>query len=124
MTVLTLNKTWINRLDTGEGIAFATGRDRTQQFSMDLNVRTYASGRRRAISTVGEAGEVSFRALAVNLTMIEKLRSWAGVNVQVRDHQGQKWFGVFAGIAVTEYMPVNLYAATITLLTTTTVEGV
>lgn len=124
MTVLTLTRLWINRLDTGEGVSAATDPSRSQSYSMDLDVRTYASGRRRAISVEGEKGEFSFQLIAIDLATVAKLRVWAGANVQVRDHRGQRWFGVFAGLSVGEYKAPLLYSATITLETTTTTEGV
>jgi hypothetical protein len=124
MTSVVLNKLWLNRMDTGEAISGATDRDRTQGFSIDLAVRTYANGRRRAISTAGLIGELPFRLLAIDLATKENLTTWLGIQVQARDHRGQKWFGVFGNLAVTEYMLPTLYAAAFTIQTTTTVEGV
>jgi hypothetical protein len=124
MTSVTLNKLWINRVDSGEAVSGASGRDKDQSFSMALDVRTYASGRRRAVSTVGEVGSLPFTLVAVNLATKEKLRGWVGLLVQVRDNRGQRWFGVFAGIEVREYMRPDLYAVSFTLLTTTYTEGV
>lgn len=124
MTVLNLSMLWINRLDTGQAIAAASGRDRAQAFATDLSVRTYASGRRRAISVPGEKGELTWRLVAVGQSTKDLLRSWATLAVQVRDHRGQKWFGTYEGITVGEYMRTDLYAVTFTLQTVSFDEGV
>jgi hypothetical protein len=124
MTTLTLTKLWINRLDTGEAIAAQTGRERSQQFGVDLTVRQYAAGRRRAVAVEGEAGELNWRVIAVSRTLKDQLRSWSGLAVQVRDHRGQKFYGVFAGVAVSEYMRPDLYAVSFTLQTVSFTEGV
>jgi hypothetical protein len=124
MTAVTLTKLWINRVDTGEAIAAQTGRgSRTQAFTRQVEVRTYASGRQRAISVAGEQGTIGFTLLMLDRATKDKLRDWAGVAVQVRDWRGQKWFGVFAGVEVIELAPSTLYSATITLMTTSYTEG-
>jgi hypothetical protein len=123
--ILTLTRNWINLLSTGAAVSGATVRgSRDQTYSTETSVRRYANGRMRAITASGEAGEVSFQLTLLDATSIATLRSWAGQAVQVRDWRGQKWFGVFASINVGEYAPTTLYSATLTLLTTTTVEGV
>lgn len=123
MTVLPLTQLWINRVDNGQAVSAQSGRDRSQAYGLDLSVRTYASGRRRAISVAGEQGELSYPLLAVSLATITTLRAWKGILVQVRDHRGQKAFGVFGSVAVGEYMDPTLYRATITIQTVTYTEG-
>lgn len=124
MTILVLDKLWLNRVDTGEAIAGWSGRDRSTGYGVDGAVRTYASGRRRAISTAGVQGEVSRTMAYLDLATTDRLVTWLGAQVLMRDHRGQRWYGVFFNVAVSEYMLPTLYAATITLQTTTTVEGV
>jgi hypothetical protein len=124
MTSLVLNKIWLNRTDTGEAISGASARERGSGWSMDGEVRTYASGRRRAISIQGLKGEVSRTLVQVDFATKEKLITWMGANLQMRDHRGQKFFGVFFAVDVREYMRPDLYAVTVTLQTTTTEEGV
>jgi hypothetical protein len=124
MTILVLTKLWLNRLDTGQAISGASGRDRSTTYAMDGDVRTYASGRRRGVATAGVKTEVSRRMVSLDYATKEALISWLGVSVQMRDHRGNKWYGVFYAVEVTEYMRPDLYAATITLQVTTTVEGV
>lgn len=124
MTILTLNQLWLNRMDTGEAIHGASGRSPTTGYAMDGGVRTYASGRRRAVSTAGLKVEVPRTMVALDYATKELLITWLGVHCQLRDYRGGKWFGTFFDVEVSEYMRSDLYAATITLLTTTTVEGV
>jgi hypothetical protein len=123
LTTLVLSKLWLNRMDTGEGISGAGGRQPSSGYGMDGQVRTYASGRRRAVSTVGVKVEVPRTMVALDFATKEKLITWLGINCQLRDHRGNKWFGVFYDLAIAEYMRPDLYAVTITLLVTTTTEG-
>lgn len=124
MTVLTLTALWINRLDTTEAVSAQSSRERSQAHSIDMSVRTYSSGRRRAISVAGVHGELSWQLVSVPLATVTKLYGWQGIAVQVRDHRGQKFFGVFGGISVVEYMDTTLYSVGFTLQTITYVEGV
>lgn len=123
MPILTLNRLWLNRLDTGEAISGASARERGTGYSMEGSVRTYASGRRRAVATAGLQVEVQRRMIALDWATKEELVSWLGVSCQMRDHRGNKWFGVFFAVDVGEYMRPDLYSAAITLLTVTTEEG-
>ncbi len=124
MTVLVLDRVWINRLDTGEAISARTDPDRTQTFERGLDVREYANGRMRAVSTGGERGEIPLRIVAIDQATKDLLRTWAGLAVQVRDHRGQRWFGTFKGVSVGEYAEPGLYSAGFALQLLTVVEGV
>ena len=124
MASVTLNKLWINLLSTGEGIAGASNRGKSYGAEVDLSVRTYANGRRRAIATAGIKREIPYTLVALDLATKIKLESCIGQSIQVRDNRGQKWFGTFAGVSTSEYMPTGLYAVSFTLLETTVVEGV
>lgn len=124
MAILLLNRLWLNRLDTGEAISGPSGRDRATGYSIDGSVRTYASGRRRAISIPGLKGEVSRSMVDIDYATKEKLITWLGLTVLMRDHRGNRWFGTFFDVEISEYMPVDMYSLTITLNTTTVVEGV
>lgn len=125
MTVLVLDKLWINRVDTGEAIAaISSPSDRSQQHVTPVVVREYASSRLRAISTGGTRGQFTWRLVAIDQATKDKLISWEGAAVQVRDYRGQRWFGVFADVDVTEYESPTMYTAGFTLQTITVVEGV
>lgn len=124
MTVLPLTKLWINRLDTTEAISAQTDPNRSQAHSIDTKTITFTSGRRRAISVPGERGQLGWSLILVPLVTVAKLRTWAGFGVQVRDHRGQKFFGTFDGVAVTEVPFVDQYNVAFTLETFTYDEGV
>lgn len=126
MTTLPLTRVWVNRADTGDALSAQSAPDSgTEQWANDGGVRLYASGRRRAFTIEGEGAEVPFTLIEMTYAQVETLRAWKGINVQVRDHRGRKWFGVFFSVAVKpQRQYVNVYDAAFTLLTTTTVEGV
>jgi hypothetical protein len=124
MTTLVLNALWLNLADTGEGLSGASGRDRQTTAEMAGDVETLANGRQRAFAVAGVKVSVTRRMVGISFAQKEKLMTWLGRNVQMRDHRGNKWHGVFYAVSVDEYMRPDLYAATITLLVTTTVEGV
>lgn len=124
MTILLLDKLWINRLDTGEAIAaISHPSDRSQQHARQVVTREYASGRVRAISTgVAARAQLTWRLVNISQTMKDALVSWAGVAVQVRDYRGQKFFGTFDQVDVTEYEQPGFYTAGFTLQTITVDE--
>lgn len=124
MTVLALNRLWINLLSTGEGISGPSGRGKTQAFSVEGRVGLGANGRRRSITVAGEAGEIPYDYVAVDLATKDKLRTWQGQTVIARDSRGQRWWGTFFGVGVSEYMRTDLYAVSFTIETLTVVEGV
>lgn len=124
MVAVILNRLWLNRMDTSEAISGASGRDRATSYALDGSVRTYASGRRRAISVVGLQGQVTRTMLALDFSTKENLITWLGTSVMMRDHRGNRWFGTFFAVDIDEYMRPDLYSAAITLQTTTTIEGV
>lgn len=125
MTILTLDKLWINRLDTGEAIAAGSSpSDRSQQHAKQLAVREYASGRLRAVSTGWQSSRLVYRLMNISQAQKDLLVSWMGVPVQVRDYRGQKWFGVIADVDVSEYEQPDRYTAGFVLQSITVVEGV
>lgn len=123
MATLTLDRVWINRMDSGEAVA-AYSWDRSQGYDQDGTVETYAGGRQRSITVEGERGTFSVTLRDVSLATVELLRSWIGLGVQVRDHRGQRWFGVFHAVNPSEHKDPTLYDAAITVRTVTVVEGV
>jgi len=123
MAVLALSKLWVNRMDNGQAVsAQSAGRGRNHDQAGE--VRTYAGGRQRSVTIAGERGQFSFRLLDVSLATVELLRTWIGADVQVRDHRGQRFFGVFFGVNIVEYKDPSFYDVAIVLRTVTVVEGV
>lgn len=122
--ILALNKLWLNLLTTGEGISGASGRGKTQTFATEGRLAKGASGRVRAVSVAGETGEFPYDYVAVDLATVTRLRAWQGQAVLARDSRGQRWFGVFFGLGVSEYMRTDLYAVSFSLNMITVTEGV
>lgn len=124
MAVLTLTKVWINRLDTGIAVSAQSDVGRTRVHSIDGEVSTWAGGRQRASVAQGERGQFTVTLVMVPLSTVETLRTWVGTPVQIRDARGQKFFGTFFAVPITERREVDLYNVSIALSTLTVTEGV
>lgn len=119
MATLNLNKVWINRLDTGAAISAPTAPGRPRNTTKLGEVRTYAGGRQRAITQAGRRGSFAFTLRMVPLATVQLLEDWLGVPVQVRDHKGQLFTGVYFEAPGTEYRDRNAWDVSITLSTVT-----
>ena len=124
MPTLTLTKTFVNLVSTGAAVSGQTSRGRGETYQLPGEVRTYAGGRRRAITGVGEAGTYTFTLLLVSRTSADTLRGWKGQLVQVRDHRGRKFYGVYFETPTAEYVDRSLWNVSITLSIVTYDEGV
>lgn len=122
MATLTLTKAWINRLDTGEAVSAQSSVDRTREHGITGEVRQYAGGRQRAVTRAGEQGSFQFTLRLVPAATVEKLRTWVGVPVLVRDWRGQAFYGVFFRVPVIEQRSPVEYDVQVSL-STTTVDG-
>jgi hypothetical protein len=119
MATLTLTKTFITLVATGTSVSGQTARDRGEKYEIAIDVRTYAGGRSRAVSQVGEVGTYTTTLILVPRATVDTLRSWEGLLVQVRDHKGRQFFGVFNSITVAEYVSRMSWDVTLTLTTVT-----
>lgn len=124
MATLSLTKVWVNQLTDGAAISAQSAPQRARGHDVAGEVRTYAGGRQRAISTEGERGKFVFSMVDVSLATVEALRGWITHPVQVRDHRSQRFFGVYFAVDVAETKDPSLYNVSIELRTVTTVEGV
>lgn len=124
MATLQLTKVWVNLLASGAAVSAQSAPGRAREHDMDGEVRTYAGGRQRAITTAGERGSFGFTLVDVSLTTVDLLRAWVGKPVQVRDHRGQRFFGVFFSVTTAEAKDPALYNATMALRVVTVSEGV
>lgn len=124
MATLTLTKLFVNLLSDGTAIsAQSTSRSRTDD--IDGEVRTYAGGRRRSVVSEGAATTFTFTMRLLTLTQVETLITWIGKTVQVRDHRGQRFFGVFYQVTPVELVhEPTLWDAQIEVRTVTVTEGV
>lgn len=125
MATLNLTKVWVNRLDTGEAVSAQSAPGRARSHSKAGEVRTYASGRQRAITKAGLRGAFDFTLVRVTLAEVLLLESWIGVPVQVRDHRGQRFTGVFFDVPAVEHKDDrDRYDVPLALRTITAAEGV
>jgi hypothetical protein len=124
MVTLDLKRVFVNLVSTGEAVSAPSAIARTRNHDMDGEVRTYAGGRQRFVGQVGEKVQFTFTLRMVTLDTVDTLRSWMGENLQVRDHRGQRFFGVFHNMDVIELRPSTMYDVTMTLRITTTEEAV
>lgn len=124
MATLNLSKVWVNRLDSGEAVSAQSAIARNRSHSMAGEVRTYAGGRQRAVTTVGERGQFEVTLRLLSQATIDVLRSWIGIPVQIRDGRGQKFRGVFFVVPPVEHRATADYDVTLTLSTITAAEGV
>ena len=123
IAILVLTKLWVNRMDTGDSISGYT-KDRGRGHANDGEVRTYAGGRRRAIITAGESGKFKFTMVDLTQAEMETLREWKGTTVEVRDHRGQRFVGVYFQVDIGEAKVSTLYDVSIELETLSFEEGV
>jgi hypothetical protein len=114
MAVLALDRVWINRLDTGESVA-APSDDRGLSYEMAGDVRTYAGGRQRAVLQEGVRGAFGFRLVWVDADMVATLKEWMGIPIQVRDHRGQIFTGVYFSVTPTEHKGLVYFDVAISL---------
>lgn len=124
MATLTLTKVWVNLLSTGDAVSAYSAPGRQRSSAIDGEVVTYAGGRQRAKTRAGEKGSFGFVLREVSLTTITTLEGWKGKPVQVRDHRGQRFFGVFFAVTPTEHKQADLYDVALELRTVTVDEGV
>ncbi len=123
MAILQLDRVWLHLVSTGEAAAaFSTGRGRDH--AMDGEVRTYAGGRQRAVGTEGVKGQYAVTLRLLSKSTVEKLESWIGQHVQLRDHRGQRFFGAYFAVTPIEQPEPTLWDVAIVLLLVTVDEGV
>jgi hypothetical protein len=124
MVTLLLTKTFVTLMATGATVSAQTGRGRGEDYEVAGQVLTYAGGRRRSITSIGEAGTYRFVLLLVSRSDVDLLRAWQGQLVQVRDNRGRRFFGVYYKVALTEIISRATYHVAIELNIVTADEGV
>jgi hypothetical protein len=125
MATLTLTALWINLVATGAAVSAQSAPDRAGTYSAQGAVVSNAGGRRRSITGPGRGGTFAFTLVLVPDTDRQTLKSWMGQTVQVRDHRGQQFYGVFYGIDSKEYKDnLAAYEVSIVLNVVDVVEGV
>lgn len=124
MATLVLNRVWVNLVATGQGVSGMSARDRSEDYAVPLEVRTYAGGRRRSIRSAGTMGGYKVQLLLIPRATVDTLVSWEGQLVQVRDHKGRRFFGVYPSVEVVEIVSRSTWHAGFELTVVTAAEGV
>ncbi len=102
MVSVMLDKTWVNLVSTGAGVAGKAALGRTEDYTAAGNIITYANGRRRSITFAGEVGTFKWQYRLVPRSTVDTLHSWIGQLVQARDTQGRRFFGTFFALSIEE----------------------
>lgn len=123
MATLALNKVWINLMATGQGVSGVSARDRAETYQVPTEVRTYAGGRRRAVTSAGELGSYKVQLLLISRASVETLRSWQGQLVQMRDHKGRRFFGIYSSVDIVEIISRSTWHVGLELVVVTATEG-
>jgi hypothetical protein len=121
--MLSLTSLWVNLLGTGESIA-SPSIGNASASGVEGEVRTYAGGRQRYIGKAGTGGTIDRTLRLLTVTQVEKLESWCGQTVLVRDYRGQHWWGVFSKVTRIAVKGTSKYDASFTLSLVTQDEGV
>ena len=79
--------------------------DRPESDDLDVQVRTYAGGRRRIISTPKDTRSTPLTLRRVSAADVETLRIWRGRVLLLRDEQGWRRWGTYAGLGARSVYP-------------------
>jgi hypothetical protein len=96
--------TWITDVATSTSVKFLKT-DRTETDQRDVQVRSYAGGRRRIISTPRRERTTPLTLRSVSEADLEILRDWTGRLLLLRDGQGWRRWGTYAGLVPTTIHP-------------------
>lgn len=125
MTTLLLTKTWINQMTTGEAVSAQADADDEDVQEMQGRIATYSGGRQRAVTQEGVAGVWRRTLRQVSYADTEKLRTWMGQTVLVRDHRGRKLWGVVLSVPRSAWKEqVDTYDVTLSVQLVTFDEAV
>lgn len=123
IVALALTKVWVNLLSTGESVS-AYSIDRSLSHEMTGEIRTYAGGRQRSITSEGVRTTFSLTLRLVTAATLATLEAWMGRVVQVRDHRGQRFFCVYTAITPVEHKDPTLWDVQLQCRSVTVTEGV
>jgi hypothetical protein len=102
MATLTLTAIWVNLVSTGAAVTATSLPGRAEDYQIPGRTETFAGGRRRAISQIGQEGTFGFTLVLVPRTDVDTLIGWMGQQVQVRDNLGRKFRGVYRAVPAQE----------------------
>ncbi len=125
MATLYLDKTWVTNHVTGATVAAVRDTDDGDEYSVAARVQTYAGGRQRGITTQGVAGTWSVRLRGVAVADTEKLRTWLGQTVLIRDNRGRKMYGLLSSVPRSTWKEqLDLYDVVVAIQLVTVDEAV
>lgn len=123
MAMIVLTKLWITLASTGDMIASPTVGDESS-VTRTGEVRQFAGGRFRYVGQTGVGGTLERTLRAMPQRIAELLETWTGQTVLLRDHRGQRWWGVFKGVSRRNIKGTTLYDLSITVELVTQDEGI
>lgn len=100
--ILPLTQMFVNLVSTGLYVSGNALPGRSEDYKAGGEVRTYGSGRQRAISVAGEQGTFDFQLRYVARSTVDTLRSWKQQLVQVRDGRSRRFYGVYFSSSIDE----------------------
>ena len=121
MATVLLDRVWINLVSTGAAVSAFTA-DRGRVHAMEGDVRTYAGGRRRAITVEGIQEQFACTLRQLSAATVATLVEWMGQAVQVRDHRGMLIVGVFFAVIPIEQIEPTIWDAAIVVRVVSTEE--
>lgn len=103
MATVTLTKVFVHdRADFDDYVAYQSA-GRADGRSADGEIRTYATGRRRIVTTPARARRLPYTLRMVDDAGVDWLDDHKGVAVMVRDHVGNVEFGTYFALDVVPY---------------------
>ena len=108
--------TWITDPLTGVSVQ-VWKTERAETDDLVVEVRSYAGGRRRIISTPAQQRLTPLTLRGMSADDVTTLRGWRGRLLLLRDAQGWRRWGTYAGLATTTVYPAPhapVYEASLT----------
>lgn len=88
----------------------------TERDGVDGDVRSYANGRRRSVTTAARKRTVPIRFdIVADRALLEMVRSWQGRLILLRDPRGRKVWGVFYDLEIDENVAVDVASVSLTV---------
>lgn len=123
MAMIILKEMWITLLATGQMMSSPTVGDESE-VSLTGEVRQFAGGRFRYVGRTGVGGRLDRTLRAVPQRLTELMEEWIGQTVLLRDHRGQRWWGIFKTVGRRNIKGTTLYDVSITVELVSQDEGV
>lgn len=102
MATVTLSDLWIHQVSDLSAFVQVYMGSLSEESGSDGEVRHYANGVTRAVTTATRTRTVSVELPFLARVDFELLQDWAGQPVMIRDPLGRKVFGVFFSVEASE----------------------